>query len=350
MLRCKITIRGDKVKQKLDAIIPVYKPGRKFLELLDMLSRQEYPIDRIIIINTEQKYFDRLVYGTNFYEKFPNVTVFHISKREFDHGATRHLAVMKSEAPFFLMMTQDAVPADLELTGRLMEAMQQENTAVAYARQLPAADCGEIERFIRNYNYPDKSCIKNRDSIKKLGIKTYFCSNVCALYRRKSYEEQGGFIRHTIFNEDMIMAAGMVKAGYAIAYCSQAKVVHSHNYTGKEQFHRNFDIGVSQADNPQVFGELKSESEGMKLVKATAAYLKKSGKGSKIFRLIYISGCKYIGFWLGRHYKGLPQKLTIRCSMNAGYWIGYQRRNDVCKIDASRGYGKSEDSGNEGSK
>ncbi len=43
------------------------------------------------------------------------------------------------------------------------------------------------------------------------GIKTYFCSNVCAAYKKKIYQEMGGFIEHAIFNEDMIYAGTMAK-------------------------------------------------------------------------------------------------------------------------------------------
>ena len=55
------------------------------------------------------------------------------------------------------------------------------------------------------------------------GIKTFFCSNVCAAYRREIYEELGGFVRHTIFNEDMIYAAKAVEAGYSVAYAADAQ-------------------------------------------------------------------------------------------------------------------------------
>ena len=48
----------------------------------------------------------------------------------------------------------------------------------------------------------------------------------------------------TIFNEDMIYAADLIHAGYGIAYAADAKVVHSHNYSCSQQFHRNFDLGV----------------------------------------------------------------------------------------------------------
>ena len=45
----------------------------------------------------------------------------------------------------------------------------------------------------------------------------------------------------------MIYAAAAIQAGYRIAYAAQARVVHSHNYTFRQQFCRNFDLGVSQA-------------------------------------------------------------------------------------------------------
>ena len=61
--------------------------------------------------------------------------------------------------------------------------------------------------------------------------------------------------------------------GYAVAYAADAKVIHSHNYSCMQQFHRNFDLGVSQAEHPEVFEGIKSESEGIKLVKQTAAHL-----------------------------------------------------------------------------
>ena len=37
-----------------------------------------------------------------------------------------------------------------------------------------------------------------------LGVKTFFCSNVCAAYKKNIYDDLGGFIKRTIFNEDMI--------------------------------------------------------------------------------------------------------------------------------------------------
>lgn len=73
----------------------------------------------------------------------------------------------------------------------------------------------------------------------------------------------------------MIYAAKAVEAGYAIAYAADARVIHSHNYTNVQQFQRNFDLGVSQAEHPEVFAAYPSESEGKRMVKDVTAYLRK---------------------------------------------------------------------------
>ena len=42
----------------VDVIIPSYRPGERFYRLLSMLKAQETPVNRIIVINTEEKYWD----------------------------------------------------------------------------------------------------------------------------------------------------------------------------------------------------------------------------------------------------------------------------------------------------
>lgn len=303
----------------IDIIIPTYKPDQKLFDLIERLERQTVKCQRIILMNTEEKYFEQLVYGTRFSERHKNVSVFHISKREFDHGGTRRAGVEKSDAEVFVMMTQDCLPADTQLLERLTGALG-EKVAVAYARQLPDKGCGKIEEYMRGFNYPARSRIKSMEDMEELGIKTFFCSNVCAAYRRDIYEELGGFVRHTIFNEDMIYAAGAIKAGYRIAYEADARVIHSHNYTNLQQLRRNFDLGVSQADHPEVFAGVPSESEGKRMVRETAAFLKNNHMTSKIPGLYLQSACKYAGYLLGRRYKSLPGSWVSALSASKEYW------------------------------
>lgn len=97
-----------------------------------------------------------------------------------------------------------------------------------------------------SFNLPDESRKKGKADIEEMGIKTFFCSDVCAAYRVDLFHKLGGFESPVIFNEDMFFAAKAVFAGYYVKYEAEAKVIHSHNYTVRQQFHRNFDLAVSQ--------------------------------------------------------------------------------------------------------
>lgn len=308
--------------KEVDIIIPVYKPDKSFFVLIDKLEHQTVAINKIILMNTEQKYYDRLLYGTSFLEKYRNVYVTHLSKKEFNHGMTRRQGVKKSDAPIFVMMTMDAMPADEYLIERLIGPLQREDVAVSYARQMAAEGSDEIEQFTRKFNYPEEKKVKSEADIPRLGIKTFFCSNVCAAYRREIYDRQGGFPRHAIFNEDMIYAAGCIKAGYKIAYTADAMVIHSHQYTNKEQFRRNFDLGVSQAEHPEIFGSVPSESEGVRLVKKTMQYLRDQGEGRQILPMCVTSIYKFFGYKLGKNYKRLSFRRIMKYTMNKAYWEG----------------------------
>lgn len=306
--------------ETVDVIIPVYKPDRGFVTLVEKLEAQTVPVNRIIIMNTEQKYLDRLLYGTTLERTYHNITVKHLSKREFDHGHTRNQGVKLSQADVFIMMTQDAIPADEYLVERLLAGLRGKRTAVAYARQLPGRDSGEIERYTRQFNYPEQSRIKTKADLPTLGIKTFFCSNVCAAYKRNVFDKLGGFVNRAIFNEDMLYAAKAVDADYDIAYAADARVYHSHNYTYRQQFRRNFDLGVSQADHPEVFAAYPSESEGIRLMKSTAAHLKAKEMKNKIPSLILQSGFKYAGYLCGKRYRRLPKRLVAAMTSNRDYW------------------------------
>lgn len=303
----------------VDVIVPTYKPGKKFRHLLSMLAVQTYPVNRVVVVNTEKQYWKPE------FEGIVELDLTHIRKSQFDHGATRHQAMERSTADVAVCMTDDAVPADKYLIERLVKALEQtgpkgEPVIQAYARQLPNKDCGVIERYTRSFNYPEESRIKTKKDLEELGIKTFFASNVCCAYRRELYLKQGGFIRRTIFNEDMIFAGKAIQEGFAVAYAADARVVHSHNYSCMEQLRRNFDLAVSQADHPEVFAAVRSESEGVRLVKQTATYLVKTGRAYLLPELVVKSGFKYLGYKLGKGYQRLPGGLAERCSMNRGYW------------------------------
>lgn len=309
--------KGESMENiKVDVIIPVYHPGKEFSVLLERLTEQTVVIHRIIAMNTEENYWNK-----ELEQKYPLLEVHHLKKSEFDHGGTRAWAAELSDAEIMVFMTQDAVPADRNLIENLVKALEKEKMiAAAYARQLPNEMCSFVERYTRSFNYPEKSYVRTQRDLSLYGIKTFFCSNVCAAYKKEIYQKLGGFVRKAIFNEDMIYAGRLIQEGYAVAYAADAKVIHSHNYSCMQQFHRNFDLGVSQAEHPEIFEGVPSEGEGIKLVKKTINYLIKKRKIWLIPGVILQSGSKYAGYLSGKNYRKLPKKVILWCTMNREYW------------------------------
>ena len=308
-------------RKKVDVVIPTYKPGKKFSRLLKMLQRQTWPVGKIIVMNTEKSFWNE--HG---FEGIKNLEVHHLTKEEFDHGETRNRGMRFSRADIVVFMTDDAVPADEHLIEALVKAFEQrgpegEAVIMAYARQLPDKDCPLAERYTRSFNYPEESCVKTRADLEQMEIKTFFASNVCCAYDREKFWFQGGFIRRTIFNEDMIFAGkALLQDDYAVAYAAGARVIHSHNYNCRQQFKRNFDLAVSQADHPELFGCVRSESEGIRLVKSTARFLIRRGKPWLVPGLVVKSGFKFLGYRAGKCYRLLPKWLILKLTMNREYW------------------------------
>ena len=46
---------------EIDVIIPLYKPGKELFTLLDKLGSQSVPVHQVILLNTEEKYFEQLI-------------------------------------------------------------------------------------------------------------------------------------------------------------------------------------------------------------------------------------------------------------------------------------------------
>ena len=79
-------------------------------------------------------------------------------------------------------------------------------------------------------------------------------------------------------------------------------------------------MAVSQAQHPEIFANVSSEKEGMKLVKNTVKYLIKNKQPLLIVKFFVDCIAKYTGYFLGKRYRKLPEKLLLKCTMNPRYW------------------------------
>lgn len=327
-------------KKTVDVIIPVYKPDRNFEVLIKRLLKQSILPEHIYMMHTmaegeqlEDTYAflgegtGNVSYQLHSLAETGNINedveetihVFPVKKAEFDHAATRDAGAKKAKADYILFMTQDAMPVDNHLIENLLKGFQRKNVGICYARQLPGKEADLTEQLTRLYNYPEKSRLQTEESVKTLGIKAYFCSDVCAMYDRALYEKLGGFMYPAIFNEDMLMAYKVIDAGGSVYYTAEAKVYHSHSYTCMQQFHRNFDLGVSQRQYREIFDRISSEKEGAGFAKKTILELCRRGHVWKAVYFAWQCGFRLCGYKLGKNYEKLPHFLVMKCTMNKEY-------------------------------
>jgi rhamnosyltransferase len=301
---------------KVNVYIPTLNAGEKWSEAVRMLRLQTYPITKTIIIDSGS------TDGTLSQEHIQGFEVLHIDKRNFDHGGTRHMAVERyPDAEFYLFLTQDAILADVRAIEYMIDAFKRNpQLGMVYGRQLPHKGAKELEAHLRLFNYPAETQVRSLKDASQYGIKTISCSNSFAAYRKTAYWEAGGFPSGTILGEDVIIAGQMLLKGWQKAYLGEAAVLHSHDYSLKEEFKRYFDIGVFHATNAWIFQHFgRAESEGMKYLKSEMSYLYKHNK-RKIPESILSIFCKWLGYKMGLNHGKLSTSLNRRFSMHKAYW------------------------------
>jgi len=272
---------------KIQTIIPIFNPPTSFnMKIIPLLQKQTLST-ALLFINSGKEAIS-----------FSNSEVIQILQSEFNHANTRNLA-LQYQADFYLFMTQDAMPYDEFLVENLVKAFSDPDVAVAYARQIPYKDADAIEVFARTTNYPEVSKVKSKADLPTLGIKTFFCSDSCAMYRASYFNTVGGFKKDLNTNEDMEFAARTIMDGKKVAYVAEAKVYHSHHFTCKAIWKRYRSIGRFFSENSWILHEVakysKAESTGIKQAIKELNYLLKESPWD-IPRSCLYSLIKFIAF------------------------------------------------------
>lgn len=297
-------------------IIPIYHPDWKFNKLLQMLKSQKevqfdvYVIDSGSDMNKYKRDLEKLSY-----------TYIKINPQKFNHGGTRRQAAIDCQQyPFLIYMTQDAVPVNEYSLFHLLEGFHNQRVGCAYGRQIPYQGASIMASMSRYINYPDKGQILGMKDIPKYKIKTAFCSDSFAAYRLSALKNIDWFPDNVLFGEDMYAAGKMILNGWNKAYCADAVVYHSHEYTFKKEIQRYFDMGVFHTREPwllKTFG--KAEGAGIKFLKQEFLDLIKT-KPWQLPTLLLHTMAKYVGYQLGMKEKYLPVFMKKRLSLQSGYW------------------------------
>lgn len=301
--------------KRIQVIIPIYKPDHKLIELLKKIKEQSIEDIPVLIIDSgsNDEYKSEI--------KNMNCLVKKIDVKTFNHGGTRQMgANMFPDKDIYIFLTQDAILANEKSIENIVKVFNNSNIGCAYGRQLPHKDANLFSSYARLFNYKDKSYIYSINDKEKYGIKTAFNSNSFAAYRRKALNEIGGFPIDTILSEDMYVAAKMLLNKWSVAYCSDAMVYHSHNYTIWQEFKRYFDIGVFYSRESWIkdtFGG--AEGEGKKYIISEFKYLIKRNI-VLIFPMIIRDIMKFFGFRLGMKERFINKHIKRKISMTKNFW------------------------------
>jgi rhamnosyltransferase len=313
----------------ISIIIPTYNPGAAAVgKMCAALAQQKTSFAELVIIDSSSSDGTADLWRSSWWhaaEQYQHHAAFmqtSISPTDFNHGRTRNQAAQLASGEVLVFLSQDALPQDGYWLGALTDPLTQASEAAiagAFARQIAPADAPAKERFARAFNYPDTPCVKCWSDMNELGIKTFFFSNVASALQRDAFEEVGGF-PDTILNEDMLIAAKLLRAGYAVQYAAKARVWHGHDYSIHNQFKRYFDIGVSLARARHLPPRLSSSSEGWRFVRGQLAFVRTHEGWHALPDVIAEAAAKWWGFKLGQNEHLLPTSLKRRLSMHRAFW------------------------------
>lgn len=278
---------------KVDIICPLYEAENYILNLNDSLLKQEnVNINKIQYVLTKSKDNSEKILKEN------KLNYILIDKKDFSHSLTREKEAMKSKSDIIVFISQDIVIENTDYLYNLVNPIINGEADACYSRQLTKFD--NIEKYTRESNYPDKSIIKAKDDIEKLGLKTFFFSDASSAVNAKVFKKLNGYDGKNLpINEDMYFAYKLIMNGYKIKYCADSVCYHSHNFKLKELYDRYKLTGRFFKENSYIdnFGTNKSGGGLAKYI------LKRAIKDKNIkvlIRFVPDMAARYIGMKVGK--------------------------------------------------
>lgn len=284
-------------------VIPTLNAENTITALLKALAEQTVKPTEIVVVDSQSE--DQTVSIAMEH----GATVYRIDRENFDHGGTRDWALRKTQTPYIVFMTQDALPADPESLRRLLAPLEADpQIAVVGGRQKAYPTATRHEQLVRQYNYPADSRVWSAEQIGALGVRAFLVSDVFAAYRRSAYLAVGGFDHPILTNEDMLMTQKLLDDGFTAAYAGDACVLHSHNFTWKQQYRRNYIIGMTLQRYQSRFQNVQETGEGTKLAKYVLTALAKEGRFADCLRFAVDCSARLLGNRAGRFAEARKEK------------------------------------------
>ncbi len=305
----------------ISIIIPTKNAERYLEEQLQAIFAQGgVPRPEVVIIDSGS------TDGTRRIASRHPVRLISIKPEEFNHGATRNLGAREARGEYLVFLTQDATPADGSWLKNLLKPLIEDPTvAGAFSRHIPRHGCslplarqieeewpqaGGRERIVKR--------VSSREELEARKPHYVYFANTSSCLRRSVWERFP--FRDVDFGEDVDWAERVLLAGYAIVYEPDSAVLHSHDYSLREQMRQHYDYGrmVRSAGLAPAMALSRSSKTFLVSLRDDLRYIRR--KGLPIGRYpfsIPFHACCVLGRWLGEHSGSLPRRLRTSLSRQA---------------------------------
>ena len=277
----------------IDIICPLYN-AEKFIYSLNssIINQKEVNLNEIKYILTESND------GSEKILKDLKLNYKKITKKDFSHSLVREKAARESNADIIVFITQDIVIESDKWLHNLVKPIIDKEAEASYSRQLTKYN--NLEKYTRECNYPDISCIKSKEDIKLLGLNTFFYSDASSAIKRDIFVKLNGYDNKKLpINEDMYIAYKLIMNNYRIKYCSDSVIYHSHDFTLKEIYDRYKLTGKFFKQN-KYLDQFGTNNSGKKMAKYILKRIFEDKKYFLLFRYPFDMAARFIGMKVGK--------------------------------------------------
>ena len=247
----------------IDIVCPVYREHELIQSLYDSFFTQvNVNIKNVVFPLTDSG--DEKTTIIEDFAKEKGIKYFLVKKEDFSHNLTREKAIKDyCQSKIVVMLTQDVKFTNENVLYNLVKDID-DTIVFTYARQI--AKRRNIERYIREKNYPKESYVISKDNSKKYELMAFFASDACAAYNRDVFIKINGYGYDGKLptNEDMLYSRRIIESGYSKKYCADAIVEHYHKYTLKQLYKRYYLTGQFFALTKE-FDKYKKTDSGLSL-------------------------------------------------------------------------------------
>ena len=206
-------------------ILRSYNEGWALRETLPAIAAQEYKNWELIVIDSGS------TDGSIELIRQARPRLFRqITPSEYNPSRVMNWGMDQARSGFGIFLNADATPQGPQWLRPLVNALHPPKTAAVFGRQIARPDCQAV--FACDY----ERCFGDKRESSRWD---HFFSMVSSGLRRDIWAGRR-FSEKLQYAEDDEYTRWARTSGYAVVYCPDSMVMHSHNYTPEQSFRRSF--------------------------------------------------------------------------------------------------------------